>query len=1069
MTVKTRWLIAGMVWLSLRGLSIWGVAEGLVLLADEAVAQPERKTIRPSAGVQPIQFNRDIRPILADACFRCHGSDAHAREADLRLDHRADAVSDRGDYKVIAPGKPADSELIARITSQDDLERMPPPEARRQLSKQEINLLRRWIEQGAPYQKHWAFIPPKRPKLPSVERSDWSRNGIDRFVLARLECEGQHPSPEADKATLIRRVTLDLTGLPPTLEEVDAFLADSSPNAYEAVVDRLLQSQRYGEQMARYWLDAARYADTNGYFADKERIMWPWRDWVIRAFNDNMPFDQFTIEQLAGDLLPDANQSQKIASGFNRNHMINNESGSIPEEFRVEYVADRLKTTATVWMGLTIGCARCHDHKFDPISQRDFYRLFAFFNNVPEKGIDGAQGNAVPLLSIPTPEQKKTLAALDARLTAAQKVYDAAKETIASQQSVWEKKVVRATPAAPSQDLLIHYPFDGSAADDGPFQFHGQMPVEASFVPGVMNKAVQLANGEPVTVSADLPIDTDRPFSCGAWVYPASSAGCILSKTDDSNAFRGFDLTLRKGRLLFHLIHRWKDDAMELAVRNPIPSRQWSHLFVTYDGSGKAEGVKIFIDGNPQPLDVQVDRLAGSIANKEPLRIGRRKSSASFEGKIDELRMYGRTLTEEEVFALATGQLIRGVAARPMGQRDPHLAKKLTDYYLDRDAPQTFREQRDRVNALEQKRAAFAKTIPTMMVMQEMKEPRPTFVLVRGAYDRPGEPVHAGVPACLGEFPQQAPHNRLGLAQWLTSRDHPLTARVTVNRIWQQFFGTGIVRTTEDFGVQGEWPSHPELLDWLAVEFIESGWNVKQLVRQIVLSSTYRQSSFASRDQYLEDPLNRKLARGPRFRLDAECIRDQALAISGLLVERIGGPSVKPYQPPGLWRAVSYDGELGYVPSTGGDLHRRSLYSFWKRQSPPPNMLAFDAGSRETCSVRRSRTNTPLQALVLMNDPVFIEAARGLALRTLDEAPQPTAENRARYAFRLATARYPDTEELKVLTMLYDQQLQRYRTHPQAARQLIDSVESDHSPVELAAWTAVSNLILSLDETITKN
>jgi hypothetical protein len=829
-------------------------------------------------------------------------------------------------------------------------------------------------------------------------------------------------------------------------------------------------------------MDLARYGDSSVMHADGPRQMWPWRDWVILAYNDNKAFNDFALEQLAGDLLPDADQKQRIASGFNRNHMINNETGSIAEEFRVEYVADRIKTTGTVWMGLTIGCARCHDHKFDPVSQRDFYRLFAFFNNIAEKGIDGSQGNAAPLLRVPTLDQKKILAALDAQLAAAKKAYAAIEESIVAGQAVWEKQIVKTTEVPSSRDLLVHFSFDDnplirsrrretSAKPGEPKSLdfgYGYAPEGVTFTQGVLGQAIQLNGGKSVTAAVDISLDGSQPFSVGAWVYADKNAGCIVSQTNYNEAFRVFDLSLRKGRLQFHLIHRWKDDAIEVATRDVVPSGRWQHLFVSYDGSRKANGVRVFIDGKPQLLDINVDCLTASVATDEPLRIGRRKSSAAFEGKIDDLRIYGRNLSDKEVFEFAAGQLIRGVTARTLTKRDSRLARKLTTYYIDHHAPEAFRESRNRVTTLQKKRDAFDKTIPSTMVMEEMKKPREAFVLQRGVYNQHGDVVTAGVPASLGEFPKKQPLNRLGLARWLTAAEHPLTARVTVNRIWQQFFGTGIVRSTEDFGTQGAWPSHPKLLDWLAVEFIESGWDVKHLVRLIVHSATYRQTSDATREQFIADPLNRNLARGPRFRLDAESIRDQALAISGLLVERVGGPSVKPYQPPGLWKAVSYDGQLGYKPSTGSDRHRRSLYTYWKRQSPPPNMLAFDAGTRETCSVRRFRTNTPLQALVLMNDPVFIEAARHLARRALHESPETSTKERARYVFRLATARYPKPDELSFLTTLHKQQLQRFRTDPKAAGQLVASVDWGGALAELAAWTTVANLVLSLDETITR-
>ena len=783
-----------------------------------------------------------------------------------------------------------------------------------------------------------------------------------------------------------------------------------------------------------------------------------------------MPFDQFTIEQLAGDLLPDATRSNRIATGFNRNHMINNETGIVQEEFRVEYVADRVKTTSTVWMGLTVGCARCHDHKFDPIPQRDFYRLFAFFNNVPENGLGGSRGNAVPVLRVPTPDHEQSLLALDTELAAAKNAYAAIADDIRARQAKWEQQAAVTVTPAPKTDLLVHFPFDGNTQSTrsarGSAPSHPSTESEGlSFVPGPLGDAVKLDYGQFVESHVGLPIESGKPFSLGAWVRPARSAGCIVSKTDDDQALRGFDLSLRKGRLQFHLIHRWSDNALEVVTRNVVPTGRWQHLFVTYDGSG-ADGVKLFIDGQSQQVDIKQDSLTGSVVNDEPLRVGRRKASASFAGRVDDLRIYDRTLSVAEVLALATSQLIGGVTARPADKRDPHLAEKLKDHYLTHHAPPAFRTVRNQLRDVQSRRDEAARAVPVTMVMQEREQPRDTFVLKRGVYDQPGEAVTAGVPSSLGRISDDAPLNRLGLARWLTSANHPLTARVTVNRIWQQFFGTGLVRTTEDFGTQGELPSHPDLLDWLAVEFIESGWDVKQLVRLIVHSATYRQSSDGTLAQFAEDPLNRNLARGPRFRLDAECIRDQALAVSGLLEERIGGPSVKPYQPPGLWKAVSYDGELAYEPSTGRDLYRRSLYTYWKRQSPPPNMLTFDAGTRETCAVRRSRTNTPLQALVLMNDPVFVEAAKHLARRTLNEAPENTLAERAHYVFRLATARYPDTDELRVLTDVHAMQFRRFEGNAEAARQLLGDAKSHENPTELAAWTTVENLILSLDEVL---
>ncbi len=1009
------------------------------------------------AAETPISFNRDIRPILSENCLHCHGRDAKSREGDLRLDQRANAVAKRSEdgRPAIVQGNPEASELIRRITTSDLDDLMPPPDDHDALKKSEIELLRRWITEGAEYQEHWSFIPPTRPGIPPG-------NSIDHFVRAQLAEEKLSPAKPANRNTLIRRVSLDLTGLPPSPKEVDAFLNDQSIVAYKNLVERLLKSKHFGEHFARYWLDAARYADSNGYFTDNGRTLWPWRDWVINAYNDNLPFDQFTIEQLAGDLMPNSTQSQKIASGFNRNHMVNNETGIVQEEYRVEYVADRIKTTGTVWMGLTIGCARCHDHKFDPISQHDFYRLFAFFNNVPEAGLAGSKGNAAPLLRIPTTEQTATLASLDKQLASAKKKYVAVDKSIRAAQLEWEKSAAKTTKPAPKDGLLAHYPLDGISKS------LGEVPKDVTFERGVIGRSAKFSSGKAIETLLDLSLDGDRAFSMGIWIYPNKGAGCIISKTDDTRAFRGFDLIMRKGLLQFHLIDSWKDSAIEVATRDSILNRRWQHVLVSYDGSGKAAGTKIYIDGIAQELTINVDNLSGSIANKEPLRFGRRKSSSSYEGQLDDLRFYDRALSEKEVFDFATGQLIRETIAQSPKERNSSLVNKLADYYIEHHAGNTLRESRDALAALQKKRNDFYNAIPVTMVMEEMKKTRDAFVLNRGVYNQHGEAVTAGVPASLGAFPKDKPRNRLGFSQWLTSPHHPLTARVAVNRIWQQFFGIGIVKSTEDFGTQGSLPTHPDLLDWLAVEFIESGWDVKELARTIVHSATYQQSSDATPELFTADPLNQNLARGPRFRLDAELVRDQALVISGLMNSTIGGPSVKPYQPPGLWKAVGYDGGLIYEPSIGANLHRRSLYSYWKRQSPPPNMLAFDAGTRETCAVRRSRTNTPLQALVLMNDPIFIEAAKNLAARTLAESPNASASGRGRYAFRLTTARYPKVDELKVLTDLHAKQLKRFQADPKTAGQLLGSTKTEHPPAELAAWTIVSNLILSLDETITK-
>ncbi len=807
------------------------------------------------AAEPPVDYNRQIRPLLADHCWKCHGPDATQRQAGLRLDVRESATAAaESSARPIVPGRPDKSELVRRINAADPGERMPPADENKPLLAADKQLLARWIDEGAKYQTHWAFVAPVRPPLPPAQNKSWPRGELDTFVLARLDREGLSPAPQADQPALIRRLTLDLTGLPPTLAEVDAFLADERPDAYERLVDRLLAAPRYGERMAVDWLDAARFADTHGYHIDSGRDMTRWREYVIESFNQNLPFDRFTVEQLAGDLLPETGDReqdlrQKLASGFNRNHMINFEGGAIPQEYLNAYIVDRVNTTGTVFLGLTVACTQCHDHKYDPISQREFYQLYAFFNNLPENGLDGRKGNAVPLLSFPTREQQEQLDAVAAEIKSQEEKITAAK------------------------------------------------------------------------ASADPPPDAEA-----------------------------------------------------------------------------------------------VNKLQAELA------------------------------------------------------------------------------------ALNKRQADIWATVSSSMVMQELPQPRETFVLLRGAYDKPGEKVPPDVPAFLPPLPKEVPHDRLALARWMVSPEQPLTARVTVNRYWQLFFGTGLVRTAEDFGSQGELPSHPELLDWLAVEFREGrvqgsgfgvqeggnrgqetgdnrGWNVKQLIRQIVSSATYRQSSHVTPALLAKDPDNRLLGRGPRFRLQAEFLRDQALFHSGLLDGRIGGKSVSPYQPPGLWEELMSraDGDnwtaQKYKQDHGVDLHRRTMYTFWKRTCPPPTLATLDAPDRETCTVRRSRTNTPLQALVLLNDPTYIEASRKFAEQILYSSG-PSVDDRLVFAFRSVLSRPATAAELAVLRRVYDQQLARFRALPTAAKDLLAVGESPADPsldpVELAAWALVASAILNTDEALTK-
>jgi hypothetical protein len=1024
-------------------------------------------------GAESVRYNRDVRPILADKCFRCHGPDAASRKGKLRLDRRDDAIAERGGVRVISPGDSNGSELVRRIMHTDPDERMPPVDSSSSLSPKEIATLCKWIDQGAAYEDHWSLTAPTSPSSPKVRNKDWIRNDIDAFVLSRLEGEDVgEPAPEASKETLIRRLSLDLTGLPPTLDEIDAFLADDAPGVYERLVDRLLRSPRFGERMAGPWLDAARFADSNGYFTDLERTMWPWREWVVRAFNDNMPFDQFTIEQLAGDLLPKATLSQKIATGFNRNHMVNNETGIIADEYRVEYVADRVKTTSTVWLGLTLECARCHDHKYDPISQEEYYRFFAFFNNVPEKGLDGGRGNAAPVLNVATAKQQAGLKLLEQKVRLAEQAFKPIDAELHKAQAQWEKSCLTGLAGPPETGLIAHFEFEKDLADSVRDKRKGTKRGSVDFKPGYLGGAVNVSAGSAVEVDAQLPLGEGQAFSAGAWIYSSGGGtACVVSKIDDAHDLRGFDMVIRKGKALVHLVHQWRGNAIEVATVDSVAGRQWQHLMFTYDGSSRAAGVAIYLNGVRQALEIRRDALTDSFATDEPLRFGRRQASASFQGRIDDARIYNRALSGGEVESLASGQFLRGALATPTGKRDKVVTQKLRKRFIDHHASARQREAVAELARLKREVADYQAMLPVMMVMAEEKKPRTSFILDRGEYNKRGRPVTSGVPASLPSMRDGLPSNRLGLAQWLVAPENPLTARVIVNRFWSQFFGRGIVVTSDDFGSQGDWPEHPELLDWLACEFRDNGWDVKELVKLIVSSATYRQSSRSDPERIARDPENRLLARGPRFRMEAETIRDNALFVSGLLAEKIGGPSVKPYQPDGLWREMTYDGGLSYKPDRGDSLYRRSLYTYWKRQSPPPNMLLFDAPTRETCTVTRPRTNTPLQALALMNDPTFVEAARHLAGRMMREAGAKPA-GRIQRGFRIATGRRPSAEELGVLRRIHDEQLLVYRADQQAALDLLSvgssPVDASLDAGELATLTTVANLILSLDETITK-
>jgi hypothetical protein len=1010
-----------------------------------------------------VSFNKEVRPILSDICFSCHGADPGSRKAGLRLDTFEGATAESEGIRVIVPGDLARSALWARITSDDEDEIMPPPESHKTLTPAQKEILKRWIEAGAVYEPHWSFVPPLEVPLPEVKRAVWPINGIDRFVLAPLEAASLEPSPEATRAALLRRVTLDLTGLPPTPDEAKAFLEDESATAYEKLVDRLLASPHFGEHLAVAWLDAARYADTNGYFGDKPRQMWLWRDWVIDALNANLPFDRFTIEQLAGDLLPGATVDQRIATGFNRNHMANNESGSIDEEFRVEYVVDRVDTTMATWTGLTAGCAQCHDHKFDPISQREFYGLFAFFNNVPERGLINAD-NPPPILSVPSAEQETALARCLGEKKAAEAAFAIIRESLSPRLAKWEKEAPQTLPFPPN-DAIFHEPFDGKSAN--PTFLTGNAPV---YEKGVSGEAATF----DATQHFENPLSDfhpDQPWTVGLWVKPSGSLGCPLSKIEAEGERRGFEIILQKGRVQVNLVNRWSDSAIEIATVEAMGSGDWHHLVVSYDGSRTAKGLRVWFDGAATNLEVRRDHLTGTIANREPLRLGRRDSGLGYYGLLDEVRLIPGVLDEKAVRDWGSGERIRGIVGTAPEKRSAREREILLDDFLDHFGEASALAARERLRLVTAEEKALSESIPTVLVMEEMKTPRTAFVLERGVYDQRREEVKPHVPAAIAPWPENAPANRLGLAQWLVSERHPLTARVAVNRLWAHCFGEGLVRTPEDFGLQGEAPTHPELLDFLALRFRESGWDVKALLKEIVMSRTYRQdSAFTMTEGGVRDPANRLLGRGPSGRLSAEMLRDQSLALAGLLVPTIGGPSVKPYQPPGLWEAVSYNAEDSYTADSGDGLWRRSLYTYIKRQAPPPAMLNFDGPTREKCTIRRGRTSTPLQALQMLNDETHVEAARvlaGLILQTPGDEMDRLEMLWQRVLVRAAT-----TEELAGLHGLLQRQKERFATAPAEAIALLSvgSSKRDGNPdaAELASWTIIAQVVLNLDETLTK-
>jgi hypothetical protein len=1014
-------------------------------------------TIPVIASAAPVDFARDVLPILSDACFACHGPDEKKREAKLRLDTKEGLYRTEDGVTVVAPGKPDDSDLVVRISSKDRDEVMPPPKANRQLKSEEIAILKRWVAEGATYGRHWAFDPMKKIQA----------SGIDEFVEAKLKEEKLAFSPEADRERLIRRVTFDLTGLPPTLAEIDAFLSDQSPSAFEKVVDRLLASPRFGERLATDWLDVARFADTHGYQMDATREMWPWRDWVIKAFNENMPFDQFTKWQLAGDLLPNATKEQKLATAFNRHHMQNEEGGIVEEEFRTAYVVDRVNTFATAFLGLTTECARCHDHKFDPISQRDFYSLFAFFQNIDEAGQNPYTGFVhtmpEPTLLLSSPQQDKQLSELSAQIAAREAEAEKLRESERAKFEEWLKsKPQRLSIPGGIARFELGALVNRRVGDSWGLQKDAKQQDDPNVIDGPNGRVAELDGEDGFQFPGLGHFNRANEFSIAIRIKPPKHTprAVVLhhTKAPVDAASRGYEVLLEDGRVAFGLHHYWPANSIKIVTRQPIPEGGWAHIVVTYDGSSRASGAHIHINGLRAEVDVAKDTLTKdfSYGGGEPeLTIGNRFRDSGFKGgAIDDFEVYSRALTAAEI-----AQLSGHDASTPDGA--------LFETFLATESDAARKWKTD-LHALRDLLRKLIEPIPEIMVMRELEQPKKAYVLKRGAYDAHGDEVAPETPHALPPFPKDAPRNRLGLAQWLLDPEHPLMARVTVNRLWQMMFGRGIVETSENFGNQGAQPTHPELLDWLARDFIASGWNVKATLKKIALSRTYRQSSKASPEMLARDPQNLLLARGPARRLTAEMVRDQALATSGLLVDKIGGPSVKPYQPPGLWEEIAM-GKPSYGQGKGDDLHRRSLYTFWKRTVPPPAMMTFDAADRSNCAVRRQSTSTPLQALALLNDVQILEAARFVAQRMLREGGS-TREEQIRFVFRTVTNRTPSEREMAILTRLFDEQHELFLQDAETTAKLLAFGETKNdsslNPADLAAGTVLAKAILNHDEAV---
>ncbi len=1047
----------------------------LLYAADVSKAPASKTTAK-------LQYNRDVRPILAENCFACHGADSAARKAKLRLDVREDAI----EHGALVSGKASESELIARImlnVGDDDI--MPPAKSHKVLKPEQKEILKKWVEQGAEYEAHWAFIPPSNAPR-DLRPMPKGTNDIDYFAWSAMAAHGLTPNPEAYRRTLARRLSLDLIGLPPEPADVEAFVNDKSDNWYEKYVDKLMAMPQWGEHRGRYWLDAARYADTHGIHFDNFREMYSYRDWVINAFNKNQPFDQFTIEQLAGDLLPNPTLDQQVATGFNRCNITTNEGGIIDEEYLVLYDRDRTETANVVWMGLTAGCAVCHDHKYDPVSQKEFYAMAAFFNNTTQGARDGNIHNTPPILTVPRMEDKAKWESLskqaaDIRARLASRKTEAKKDFTA-----W----LRTAKASDAQamiptDEIFHLALDEGRGTEVIATVNGELEAATltsgyEWVPQNPKqkqsaKVLAIKPGEGIGFAHAGDFAADQPFSVSAWVRTSKRglSGSLVARMDESRGFKGWDLWAQGDRIGMHIVDSWSGKAIKVVTKKQLPPNQWIHVGVTVDGSRKAAGVRVYFNGNPEPVTVDNDSL-GSKANtrvKVPFKIGQRTKGDRVQNvAIEDVRLHDRALSTREMEQLARAAKVANLLAKPADKRSAAENDTLFDWWL-MSFDKAFHTLSASLDDLAREEVAIRGRGTIAHVSAEKPGMPHAYLLNRGEYDQRKDKLTAATPKSLPPFPAEFPKNRLGFAKWLLLREHPLTARVTVNRFWQQLFGAGLVRTTGDFGVAGELPSHPELLDWLALDF-QRDWDVKRAFKQMVMSATYRQSAAVSPEKLEKDPANTWLSRGPRFRMDAEMVRDYALATSGLLVKKIGGPSVRPYQPDGVWEAVAMPDSNTriYKRDTGDSLYRRSMYTFWKRAAPPASMEILNAPNRETCTVKRDRTNTPLQALLTLNDVQFVEAARVLAEKTIKSAADDTA--RIDYLAQKLLARSFRPEEMKVVQDSLAALVAEYKEKPDAAKMLVSYGESKADASldvsTLAAWTMLANQMLNLDEVLNK-